>query len=150
MPQGGTRDTPGWQWDPGGGRRDPGVGQKGPREGGRRDPGEGWDAPGWQKGPRGGGTRDPGGWQGQDRSSLLPPRQTGGFCHFPPLHNQGWGKPVANYSLENTLLFKASRSFPSAPGQHHPQVYGEGTLLQPPSSLDLILHPPQLSAGSSC
>lgn len=79
---------------------------------------------------------------GQDRSSLLPPRQTGGFCHFPPLHNQGWGKPVGNYSLENTLLFKASTSFPSAPGQHHPQVYGEGTVLQQPSSLDLTLHPP--------
>lgn len=111
--------------------------------------GKGWDT-GVAGGPWGGrgslGTLVQ--W-GQDRSSLLPPRQTGGFCHFPPLHNQGWGKPVGNYSLENTLLFKASTSFPSAPGQHHPQVYGEGTLLQQLSSLDLTLHPPALCSSTA-
>lgn len=49
--------------------------------------------------------------QGRDRCSLLPPWQMGGLCHFSQLHNQGWGKRVGNYSLEMTLVFKASRSF---------------------------------------
>lgn len=67
--------------------------------------GEGWHPPGWQGVP---GPSDTGAGPAQPPPSW----QIGGFCHFSNLHNQGWGKQVGNYSLEMTLVFKASRSSP--------------------------------------